>query len=234
MSSPTAVPMSIDNYKYTEDDITREKFFSLYFSSGALNNTHYMGVQTLKCPLDLWLYQEVFQKQRPTFVIETGTFNGGSALYMAHMLENMGGPGRVVSIDIDSKVYPQHPRITYINGSSTDPEVVQKVKDMIKPTDKVMVILDSDHTTKHVSEEMRLYSPMVSADQYMIVEDTFIFNSESGESPRISVQKFMEDEQNQKNWVIDLGKHKFQITLNPYGYLYKRGLWGQREGALLV
>lgn len=228
-----AVPMSVDNFKYTDDDITREKFFGLLMSSGSMNNTYYMGVKTLKIPQDLWNYQEIFNNQRPTLVIETGTFNGGSALYMAHLFENMGGPGRIISIDIDSKVYPQHPRITYLTGSSTDPEIVEKVKSLIKPTDKIMVILDSDHSSKHVEEEMRLYGPLVTDDQYMIVEDTFIFNSEKNESPRVAVNRFFDNPEHQKNWIIDQGKHKFQVTLNPYGYLFKKGLWGRTAGLMV-
>ena len=226
------IPMDEKTYKFTEDDVTREKFFQLYFKSSAINNLTWMGVKLLKCPFDLWNYHEIIFEKTPNVIIECGTYNGGSALYMAHLFDLMGS-GRVITVDIESKVHPQHPRITYVHGSSTDPEIVAKVKAMIKPEEKVMVILDSDHTTTHVTNELNAYADMVSNDQYLIVEDTFIFNSETGESPRIAVENFFKDPKRDKEFVIDLARHKFQITLNPYGYLYKKGLWGRQIGQMV-
>lgn len=32
-------------------------FHQLYYDSNAYENTQWLGVKTLKCPLDLWVYQ---------------------------------------------------------------------------------------------------------------------------------------------------------------------------------
>ena len=37
-----------------------------------------------------------------------------------------------------------------------------------------MVILDSNHTTKHVSEELSIYADLVSKNSYLIVCDTIL------------------------------------------------------------
>src|SRR3712207_7119240 len=41
-------------------------------------DTHWLGVRTLKCPLDLWIYQEIICGSRPDVIVETGTSQGRS------------------------------------------------------------------------------------------------------------------------------------------------------------
>ena len=36
-------------------------------------NTRWLGTDVLKCPLDLWVYQELLHELRPDLIIETGT-----------------------------------------------------------------------------------------------------------------------------------------------------------------
>src|SRR5437870_1955675 len=60
----------------------------------------WMGVPALKCPFDTWIYQEIIHRTRPQVIIETGSRYGGSALFMANMLDLVGGEGQVLSIDI--------------------------------------------------------------------------------------------------------------------------------------
>jgi cephalosporin hydroxylase len=58
-----------------------------------------------------------------------------------------------------------------IEGSSIDPHVVDQVKDLIKPGESVLVILDSNHTKDHVLGELRAYSPLVSVGSYIVACD---------------------------------------------------------------
>ena len=71
-------------------------------------DTHFLGAQLLKLPLDLWVYQELVWRIRPTVFVETGTFMGGSALYFASLFDLI-GEGRVVSVDIEhAGPVPEH------------------------------------------------------------------------------------------------------------------------------
>jgi cephalosporin hydroxylase len=107
-----------------------------------------------------WVYQELLYEVRPHLVIETGTYAGGSALYLAHVLDIL-GQGTVVTIDIEQRLRPTHPRITYVHGSRSDPAVAAAMQ-REHPADRVAVILDADHTEAHVRQELALFAPRVN------------------------------------------------------------------------
>ena len=99
------------------------QFHRLYYHSRARTwqNTRFLGVDVRKTPLDLWLYQELIHDERPDVVIEAGTEFGGSAYFFARMFDLV-GHGEVVTIDVEEQPgRPEHPRITYLSGSSTEP-----------------------------------------------------------------------------------------------------------------
>ena len=111
---------------------------------------------------------------KPDVIIEIGIRYGGSALYFASLLDLV-GHRRVISSDIETRQdWPQHPRVTYICGSSVSPEVVQQLATRLDSTAGRMVVLDSDHRKAHVDEELKIYSRFVTPGQYLIVEDTAI------------------------------------------------------------
>jgi cephalosporin hydroxylase len=141
-------------------------------------STTYMGVKLWKHPTDLYLYAELIHAIQPALLIETGTAFGGSALYFAHLMDQL-GHGRVLSIDLSpvEKNYPRHPRINYLGGySSTHIRSVREAGLMafeaVKGQGAVMVILDSDHAERHVTQELRCYASLVTPSSYIVVEDT--------------------------------------------------------------
>ncbi|MBN2517882.1 MAG: hypothetical protein JXB14_03475, partial [Candidatus Altiarchaeota archaeon] len=121
-------------------------YFGARFQNRTWATTYWGGVRVLKCPLDLWVYQEIINELKPDVIIETGTSRGGSALYLASICDFI-GKGRVITIDLevpfDKKTgrpvqLPKHDRITYIIGSSTSQKTVEKVKSLIKRGEKVL------------------------------------------------------------------------------------------------
>ena len=174
----------------------------------------------LKCPLDLWIYQEIVFELKPDVIIECGTAKGGTALFLASLCDLVNN-GKIITIDIKSdRDRPRHERITYLVGSSISEEVVKKVKTMIGENDKIMVILDSDHTMGHVLSELRIYGKLVSKGSYMIVEDTNVnghpVDPDHGPGPMEAVERFLSED---KDFILDKGKEKFFLTFNPNGYL---------------
>jgi cephalosporin hydroxylase len=209
----------------TDDERTVvQQFHDLYYNGPAgygniYNHTTWMGVPCLQCPLDLWIYQEILMDVRPDLVIETGTHRGGSALFLAHMLDLLGG-GTVFTIDpVTLEGRPQHPRIHYVLGSSTDAGLIQALL-RARPAERRLVILDADHTQAHVAAELALLVPYVSVGSYVIVEDTNINGHPTyptfGPGPWEAVEDFL---CTHPAFVPDSTREKFLMTFNPRGYL---------------
>ncbi|HXJ85510.1 MAG TPA: CmcI family methyltransferase, partial [Candidatus Binatia bacterium] len=123
-----------------------------YYRDEVWTENTWMGHKLMKLPFDLWTYQEIIYRTKPDIIVETGTFEGGSAQYFAALFDLMGA-GKVITVDIDARAQPPHHRIEYLSGSSTAPEIFADVKSMIPADARVMVVLDSDHSEKHVREE---------------------------------------------------------------------------------
>jgi len=179
----------------------------------------WLGAQALKNPLDLWVYQEIMFESRPELVVETGTYRGGSACFLASICDLLGG-GEVVSIDIEPvrDDYPAHPRITYLGGrSSTDPAVVAEVRGRAEGK-RTLVILDSDHSQAHVADELDEYAPLVPVGGYVIVEDSNIgqIRKDLLPGPLEAIEAFLA---RTDEFEIDRTREKFLITHNPGGYL---------------
>ena len=207
-----------------EDAEVVRRFHQLYYGSWLAEiadtiNLSWFGHQLLKCPLDLWIYQELLVRTRPDFVVETGTWCGGSALYFAMLFDHL-GHGRVITVDIDAKSNrPEHPRISYVTGSSVDPAVVAQVQEIVG-NDRALIVLDSDHHAGHVYEELLVYSKLVQTGDYLIVEDTNINGHPAypdfGPGPMEAIDKFLSGND---EFVIDRRCERFLMTLYPSGYL---------------
>lgn len=211
----------------TYEALIAVEFHKLFYNgpSGAeplFATTSWMGVSCLKCPLDLWVYQEILGEIRPDIIIETGTFAGGSALYLAHLCDLL-VHGNVVTVDIEARDRPAHPRIRYVTGSSIDPAIVDAVGKQARNADTVMVILDSDHSFEHVGAELECYADLVTEGSYLIVEDTNLSGHPVGNpdplGPQEAVQRFLAQH---PDFAPDRGREKYLLTFNPDGYLRRR------------
>ncbi len=199
-----------------------DQFNRLYYhdANRTWKRTWYRGVPTQKCPTDMWIYQELLHSIRPEFVIETGTAYGGSALFMADFMETI-GCGRVVTVDIlEMPDRPSHRRIEYVLGSSTDPGIVDTVAARVRGAERVMVILDSDHSEAHVAAELDAYAPLVTPGSYLVVEDTNVAGHPvfplHPAGPMEALEAFLP---HHPEFEVDRECERFYATFNPSGYL---------------
>lgn len=194
-------------------------FLRHYGDSAVWWHTEWLGTKASKIPFDLWIYQEIISRTRPDLIIETGTLFGGSALYLASICDLL-GTGRVITIDVEEREdRPDHPRILYLTGSSVAPEVVHRVKSEIADTNRVMVILDSDHHDDHVLLELQTYGPLVTEGCYLIVEDTpagEIAPELWGAGPSSAIEEYL---RSNDSFAIDRDCEKFFATFNEGGFL---------------
>ena len=194
------------------------KFHKIYYNSGVWHKTSWLGVPVLKCPFDLWVYQEIIVDTKPDFIIETGTAWGGSALFFASIFDLISN-GKVITIDIEKYDIPLHPRVIQIIGNSVSSEVIEKVNGIVNGG-KTMVVLDSNHGKEHVLRELKLYSKFVSRGCYLVIEDTNVNGHpvlpKFGPGPMEAVIDFLHEN---NDFIVDKEKEKFFLTFSPKGFL---------------
>ena len=138
----------------------------------------WFGRPIIQLPEDMLRIQEVIYDVKPDLVIETGVAHGGSLIYYATLLEAL-GKGQVLGIDIlirppNRRAIEGHEmskRIDLIEGSSTAPDIVEKVKAYAKDHEKILIILDSNHSYAHVMDELEAYADLVSPGSYIVATD---------------------------------------------------------------
>jgi cephalosporin hydroxylase len=171
----------------------------------------------------MWQYQDILYRLRPDLVIETGTADGGSALFLAQMMDLV-GYGRLVTVDISHprESLPEHDRIKYLTGSSTDPEVLDELKREADAEATVLVILDSDHSASHVRAELETYQHFVTPGSYMIVEDSNVnghpVGPRFGPGPMEAIDAFLATS---APFSVDDTRERYLMTQNPRGYLLR-------------
>lgn len=219
LSAPAVTPSTLSGPAARQEVI--DEFHRLYYGDRdrTWKNTFWMGTRVLKLPLDLWLYQEMIHRVRPDVIVECGTRFGGSALFMAHMLDLV-GHGRVITVDIDVQPdRPVHDRITYVTGSSVDGGIVEDLRREVEGQ-VCMVVLDSDHSEAHVYAEMCAYSSIVSVGSYLVVEDSNVHGHpvypQHPRGPWEAVERFLGE---RDDFEHDPTSHKFMVTFNPGGVL---------------
>lgn len=198
-------------------------------------NFTWLGRPIIQFPQDMLAMQEIIWRVKPDLIVETGIAHGGSLIFYASLLELIGGDGRVLGIDVDIRQHnrieiEQHPlckRITMIEGSSIDGKVVNSVREFAQTKQRVLVVLDSNHTHSHVLRELELYSPLVKRGGYLVIFDTVIEDMPEdffpdrpwgkGNNPKTAVREFLA---HNRRFQIDAEMEgKLLITVAPGGYL---------------
>lgn len=160
-------------------------------------NFNWLGRPIIQFPQDMVALQELVWQVKPDLIIETGIAHGGSLILSASLLamidyteaveagailDPSATSRRVLGIDIEIRehnrvaieAHPMSHRIDMLQGSSISPEVISKVRRYATGKERILVLLDSNHTHEHVLEELCAYAPLVSVGSYCVVLDTVI------------------------------------------------------------
>ena len=204
-------------------------------------NFSWLGRPIIQEPQDIICLQEVIWAVKPDLIIETGVAHGGSMVLEASILAMLDAekyiPNRkVVGIDIEIrehnlKALVTHPLRKYfhlIESSSIEKRTVNDVKRITGLYDRILVVLDSNHTHDHVLKELEAYAPLVSKGSYCIVFDTGVEDIPTelcfgrpwgkGNSPRTAVWQYLRETPHM--FTIDKSiEDKMATVSNPDGWL---------------
>ena len=219
---------------------TAHKFMNESIGFRYSYNFMWMGRPIIQYPQDIVAVQELIWDLKPDLIVETGVAHGGSAVFFASLLELnalSGGPkdAEVWCIEIDLRAHnreailahPMYSRLRIFDGSSLDEKIAQEVSKKALQCQRVMVILDSNHTHEHVLGELKLYASMVSVGSYCVVFDTVIEDLEGvefvdrpwgkGNNPKTAVAEFLKTN---SDFVVETAiDDKLLISAAPGGYL---------------
>lgn len=215
-------------------EITRHKY---------AYNFRWMGRPVIQFPQDMLAMQEIIWQVQPDLIIETGIAHGGSLIYYASMLELnaiSGGPKGAEVLGIDIEIRPHNrkaieahqmfKRITMIEGSSIELEVIAQVHEKARGKQRVLIIFDSNHTHEHVLAELNAYAQLTTVGSYCIVFDTVVEDMPAdffpdrpwgiGNNPKTAVWKYLKTH---PEFEIDKNiQNKLLITVAPDGYLKRK------------
>jgi len=241
MNFENEVKQRIDEINKNEELITSShSFMKASLAPKYSYNFSWMGRPIIQYPQDIVAMQEIIWQVQPDLIIETGIAHGGSLIFSASMLElnaACGGPinAEVLGIDIDIRqhnrdaieAHPMYKRISMIQGSSISQEVISQVHEKAKDKERILVILDSNHTHEHVLAELNAYAELTTIGSYCVVFDTVVEDMPAdyfpdrpwgpGDNPKTAVWEYVKSHPEFK---IDKSiQNKLLITVAPDGYL---------------
>lgn len=205
-----------------------------------VHQSNWMGEPCLQLPTDMLAIADALSKSRPKYVIEAGVAWGGLSLFLATLLMATGGE-KVIGIDIYipddlRERLAGHPglseRIVLLEGSSTDPAIVERVREVTKGSTETMVLLDSDHTHAHVLKELQFFESFVGPGQYLICCDTAIERQPpapqrprewgKGNNPATALAEFLDSEAG-ATFALDQPIENRLLMSNNWGGYIRRG-----------
>ena len=207
----------LDLYSKEAFEIISSQWLKVGWNQKYTYTFSWFGRPIIQLPEDMIRIQEVIYAIKPDVIIETGVAHGGSIIYYASILKAL-GKGRVIGIDIEIRPHnrqaiEQHEfssLITLVEGSSTDLEVFNRIKSLIKSNESVLVILDSNHSKNHVLRELELYGAFVSLGSYIVATDGIMRDLEN--VPR-SQEGWTED--NPAEAALEFTKNHPEFVIEP-------------------
>lgn len=148
----------------------------------------YAGVPMPKLAEDLRIYEHLLWLTAPSVVIEVGTLYGGSALWFRDRLMTLATYGRierprVISIDIDvaaargeiAAAAPDwHETITLVEADATDPDLPDRIAELIPSGARVLLSEDSAHDYATTLAVLRGFAQFVQPGGFIVVEDGYV------------------------------------------------------------
>ena len=133
------------------------------------------GLQLLKTPEDLFIYQQMFWHIKPRTVIELGTFVGGSAIWMGDMLKTLEVDCHYYSVDYDHSLLSDEARrmkpdnVTFLLGDCRMLEETLTPK-MLSELPRPLILIEDAHI--NIFNNLCYFHKYLQVGDYIVIEDT--------------------------------------------------------------
>ena len=138
---------------------------SFLLSQGVRDCMTWRGIAVGKCVYDFALYPMIIWENRPATILEIGSGEGASAIWMADLCQSYGLSTRVYSIDINP-ITLKHEKVTFFQGNSKEINSVFDVKNLPHP----WLIVEDAHV--EVNKIMEYFEGHMHRGDYLIIEDS--------------------------------------------------------------
>jgi len=137
----------------------------------AVHHQRYRGRQLVKSPFDLAMYHQLLEQVRPGTIVEIGSKDGGSALWLGGLAQGLAFETHVHSYDIVSVTDADSATVTFHRGDgrclgdSIDADEIRRWRHPL------LVIDDADHAEETTRSILQFFHPHLRDGDYVVVED---------------------------------------------------------------
>jgi cephalosporin hydroxylase len=185
----------------------------------------YRGVPMWKCPMDIAHYTQILWDLKPKTILEFGSRYGGSALWLADMLQVFGLSDTILrSYDIEPVTTLKDPRIEFNKVDVRRPHDFIHPKSIADLPRPLLIIDDASHFYEDVLTLLNFFHPGLRRGDYLIVEDGILdqlgWKDKYFGGPVRAIREFLD--QHPDDYTIDrarcdaFGKN---VTWNVEGYI---------------
>ena len=186
----------------------------------------YEGMECLKNPFDLALYMMLMSRERPRTIVEIGSYQGGSAIWLAAQARALNLQAHIYSLDLDAVTGVSDDDITFLGGDIHDLESSDLPRLLADCPRPLLVIEDGPHTFRGCSAALDFFHPLMRAGEFLIVEDGILKDLRYwhlDDGPNRAIAAFLEEHPDDYR-IADEYCHFYghNVTWNTNGYLQRR------------
>ena len=163
----------------------------------AVHHYRYKGIQMVKSPFDIALYPLMIWDLKPRTIIEIGSKEGGSALWLADQIRNFNLDCRIHSIDLIRVESVQDPLVSFYRGNGRSLQGVLSQETLRNFPRPWLVIEDADHSFQTSYAVLNFFDPWLYASDIIVVEDGIMSDlypasfPDSSSGPHLALKHFL-------------------------------------------
>jgi cephalosporin hydroxylase len=170
----------------------------------------------LKDPFALAVYPQLLWELKPATIIELGAYMGGSALWLADMMQAMKIEGHIFSYELyRDRIEVKHPQITFVKIDLNNLEEFDDI--MLQNLPHPWLLIEDAHTNAY--NTLKKLNKFLLSGDYLIVEDTLFPDLDKGEKFYKFLKEFGSQYELDTRYTDMYG---YNVTWNSNGYLRKR------------